>query len=91
VIGAGLLFSRRFDEALPKLLLATQDDPSFPIAHRYLAACYAHMGRLDEARGVVTRLRAITPVVMPRAIPFRNPEHRELLLSGLRLAAGAAS
>ena len=88
VIGAGLLFSRRFDEALPKLLLATQDDPSFPIAHRYLAACYAHMGRLDEAREVVTRLRAITPVVMPRATPFRNPEHRELLLSGLRRAAG---
>jgi adenylate cyclase len=91
VIGAGLLFSRRFDEALPKLLLATQDDPSFPIAHRYLAACYAHMGRLDEAREVVTRLRAITPVVMPRATPFRNPEHRELLLSGLRLAAGERS
>jgi hypothetical protein len=28
---------------------------------------------------------------MPRAIPFRNPEHRELLPSGLRLAASAAS
>ena len=91
VIGAGLLFSQRFDEALPKLLLATQDDPSFPIAYRYLAACYAHMGLLDEAREVVTRLRAITPVVMPRATPFRNPAHRELLLSGLRLAAGEAS
>jgi hypothetical protein len=46
-------------------------------------------GRLYQR--VVTRLRAITPVVMPRAIPFRNLEHRELLLSGLRLAAGAAS
>ena len=91
VIGAGLLFSQRFDEALPKLLLATQDDPSFPIAYRYLAACYAHMGLLDEAREVVTRLRAITPVVMPRATPFRNPAHCELLLSGLRLAAGEAS
>ena len=28
VIGAALLFSRRFEEAAPKLLLATQDDPS---------------------------------------------------------------
>jgi len=25
---------------------------------------------------------------VPRALPYRNPENRELLLSGLRLAAG---
>jgi Tetratricopeptide repeat len=91
LIGAGLLFSRRFDDALPKLLLSTRDDPTFPQAHRYLAACYAHMGRLDEAREVVARLRSITPVVVAGATPYRLPEHRELLLSGLRLAAGEAS
>jgi TolB-like protein len=62
VIGAALLFSRRFDEALPKLRLAVQVDPSFPTPYRYLAACYAHMGRLDEAREVVARLRSITPL-----------------------------
>ena len=49
------------------------------------------MGRLDDARDMVERLRAITPVVMPDASPFRNPEHRELFLSGLRLAAGEAT
>jgi hypothetical protein len=79
------LFARRFDQAVPKLLLAIQDDPSFPSPYRFLAACHAHMGRLDEAREVVARLRAITPVVMPDASHFRNAEHRELLLSGLRL------
>ena len=46
------------------------------------------MGRLDEAREIVKRLRAITPVVIPSVIPYRNPEHRELFLSGLRLACG---
>jgi len=46
------------------------------------------MGRLDEARAIVARLRAITPVVVPNSTPFRNPEDRELFLSGLRLAAG---
>jgi adenylate cyclase len=81
--------SRRFDEAVPKLLLAIQDDPSYTQPYRYLAACYAHMGRLDEAREVVTRLRAITSVVIP-ARSLRNAEHRELVLSGLRLAAGEA-
>jgi len=87
-IGAAHFFSRRFDEAVPKLLLAVQEDPSYPNPYRYLAACYAHMGRLDEAREVVTRLRAITPLVVPDASRYRNAEHRELFLSGLRLAAG---
>ena len=51
VIGAAYFASRRFDEAIPKLLLAIQEDPSFPGPYRHLAACYAHMGRLEEARG----------------------------------------
>jgi len=88
VIGASLLFSRRFDEALSRLLLATQDDPSFPTPYRYLAACFAHMGRLDEAREVIARLRSITSAVVSGADCFRKPEHREFYLSGLRLAAG---
>ena len=90
-IGAAHFFARRFDEAVPKLLLAIQEDPSYPVPYRYLAACYAHMGRLDDAREIVTRLRAITPVVIPDASFLRNAEHRELFLSGLRLAAGEAT
>ena len=54
----------------------------------WLAACYAHMGRLDDAREIVARLRAVTPVVIPDTSYLRNPEHRALFLSGLRLAAG---
>jgi TolB-like protein len=90
VIGAALLFSRRFEEALPKLLLATQDDPSFPTPYRYLAACFAHMGRLDEARQVAVQLRSITSAVVSGADCFRKPEHREFYLSGLRMAAAEA-
>jgi len=44
--------------------------------------------RLDEAREIVAKLRAITPQVMPSDLPFRKSEDRELLLSGLRLATG---
>jgi len=90
VIGQAHFYSRRFDEAVPKLRLAIQEDPSFPPPYRALAACYAHMGRLDDAREIVARLRTITPIVKPDASYLRNPEHRELLLSGLRLAAGEA-
>ena len=48
------------------------------------------MGRLKDAREIVARLRAITPVMTPDASQLRNPEHRELYLSGLRLAMGEA-
>jgi tetratricopeptide (TPR) repeat protein len=88
-LGTAHFYSRRFNEAEPKLVLAVQEDPSFPLPYRILAACYAHMGRLEEAREIVERLRAITPVVIPNRTSYlRNPEHRELLLAGLRLAAG---
>jgi len=46
------------------------------------------MGRLDEAREIVARLRTITPQVVPSVLPWRNPEDRELYLSGLRVAMG---
>ena len=49
------------------------------------------MGRLDEARAIVARLRAITPLVVPNDLLLRKPEDRELLLSGLRLATGEAT
>jgi adenylate cyclase len=91
VLGGAHFFKRRFNEAASKLLLAIQDNPGSPPAYRILAACYAHMGRLDDARATVARLRAITPVVVPSDPPFRNPEQRELFLSGLRLAAGEAA
>ena len=88
VIGAAHLLSQRFDKALPNLLFAIQEDPTFPEPYRYLAVCYAHMGRLDEAQEIVKRLRAIASVVVPRVDFLRNQEHREFYLSGLRLAAG---
>jgi len=40
---------------------------------------------------MVKRLRVITSVVIPDVSFLRNPEHRELFLSGLRLAVGEAT
>jgi TolB-like protein len=66
MIGLIHFVSRRFDEAIPKLLLAIQEDPSYPETYRVLAACYAHMGRLSDAREIIARLRAITPLLCCR-------------------------
>jgi adenylate cyclase len=89
VIGRAYFFKRRFHEAASNLLLSMQDNPAHPGTYRFLAACYAHMGRLDEARAIVAKLCAITSHVMPSDLPYRNPEDRKLFLSGLRLAMGA--
>ena len=90
LIAEAYFFKRAFDEALPRLLVSVQDHPGYPHSNRLLAACYAHMGRLDEARAVVTRLRAITSQIVPSAAQLRSPADRELFLSGLHLAAGEA-
>ena len=89
LIGVALFFSRRFDEAVPRLRVAIEDTPVFPTPYRFLTACYAHMGLLDEARVTIARLRQITPeVIVNYQLPFRDPGYRELYLSGLRLALG---
>ena len=89
-IGVAHFLSRRFGDAAARLVESLEEIPTWPVTYRFLAACYAHMGRLDEAREVVERLRTITTVVVPSATPYRNPDHSELFLSGLRLAAGEA-
>jgi adenylate cyclase len=91
LIGCAHFFQRRFDDAISAYLAAREQMPKNPVLHRYLASCYAQAGRLDQARQMLEQLVTITPVVMPSTVPFRNPEHRELFLSGLRLAVGEAT
>jgi adenylate cyclase len=91
-IAAAHLFKREFEIALAKVHQSIQERPGFAISYAVLATCYAHMGRLEEARAAVERLRILAPAITTfPLVPFRNPEHRELLLSGFRLAAGERS
>jgi TolB-like protein len=85
-IGTAHLFKRAFDTALAKLLLSIQDQPGSPGSYRVLAACYAHLGRREEAAAAIAALSRITSQVMPAHLPWRRAEHRALMLSGLRLA-----
>jgi adenylate cyclase len=86
-IGVAYFFSRRLDEAREMLLRSLQDHPGWAPTYRFLAACYAHMGQLDEAGEVVKRLRGVTSQVVPTASHWRKPEDREFYLQGLRVAA----
>jgi adenylate cyclase len=87
-IGVGHFFARRLEEARAMLLRSLQVQPRWVPTSRFLAACYAHLGRLDEARAIIGQLRTLTYVVVPTADHWRDPEQREFYLSGLRLAAG---
>ncbi|MBR0801569.1 tetratricopeptide repeat protein [Bradyrhizobium jicamae] len=88
-IGLGHFFARRFDRAVELLLQSLQVNPNWGPTYRFLASCYAHMGRLDEARKMIECLRTITPIVVPSvASHWRRAEDRALYFDGLRLAVG---
>jgi adenylate cyclase len=88
--GVAHFFARRLDQARTMLSLSLQQHPNWIPTNRFLAACCAHLGRLDEAKIIIKRLRALTPVVLPNADNWRDPKQREFYLSGLRLAMGQA-
>ena len=87
-IGMAHLLNRRFDDALAILRASLEEVPIFTATYRSLAVCYAHMGRINEARSMIKRMGSLTPVLVPSTNPLRDPRARELFLSGLRLAAG---
>jgi adenylate cyclase len=84
--GVAHFFARRLDQARTMLLRSLQQHPDWVPTMRFLAACYGHLGQLDEAKIIIERLRALTPAVVPNADHWRDPEQREFYLSGLRLA-----
>jgi adenylate cyclase len=88
MLGSAYMSKRRFDEAASKFLMAIQQAPGAPLAYRALAACYAHLGQLAEAREIVERLRALGPFALSSGVYARRTEFRELVESGLRLAMG---
>ena len=87
-IGVAHFFARRLDKAAAVLSLSMQENPNWAPSYRFLASCYAHIGRLRDAQDVVKRLREITPLLIPGAEHWRISEDREFYLAGLRLAVG---
>jgi len=87
-IGVAHLFNRQFDDARAMMLRSLQESPNSVPTYRWLAVCYTQMGRRDEAREIVNRLRTVMPGAPPGGSPYRNPEHRELYLLSVRLAMG---
>ena len=68
------------------LLVSLHDTPNWAPCLRFLASCYAHLGRMRDAQAIVKKLKSITPDPIPSAEHWRVREDREYYLNGLRLA-----
>ena len=59
-------------------------------AYLYLAATYAMMGRLEEARDLVSKSREFNPKMTVglwrKRLQYKDPEHTERILDSLRAA-----
>jgi pentatricopeptide repeat protein len=86
-IAAAHMTCHRFNEALSVILVVIEEDPS-PIAYVALIACYAHLGRLAEAREALRSLRSRSPEITPPAnrLVALVPEFCKLVQSGLQMA-----
>ncbi|HVH78022.1 MAG TPA: winged helix-turn-helix domain-containing protein [Stellaceae bacterium] len=92
LIGMGIayFFMHRFTDAERMLLQSLQGHPNWPPTYRFLAACYAHTGRIEEARRTVEQLKNLTSVLAPALEHWRKTEHQDFYMRGLRLAIGDA-
>jgi adenylate cyclase len=82
-------FQRRLDQAAALLEASYDELPTYSLTTWFLAACYAQMGRLGEAREFAGR-HGISPggPWLKIGAMIRHREGCEFFLSGLRLAIG---
>jgi hypothetical protein len=85
-MGFAYFFEGKFDEAAAKLLLSIQfkDDPGFLTSYCAMVISGGLTKRAQSSPGFARS----PPEIVPSDRPYCNTEHRELFLSGLRLAAG---
>jgi TolB-like protein/Flp pilus assembly protein TadD len=81
------------EEAVSRLRRSVEMNRNFPLAHFYLAAALAHLGRLDEARSAVQAGLALDPTFTITRFSARassdNPTYltqRERMRDGMRKA-----
>lgn len=90
VAGFAEFIAGRYEEALVWLLKARRESPGHLAAHRNLAACFAQLGRIDEAKAAASDLLAREPSfrisVFESRYPLRRPDDRQRLFAGLRAA-----
>lgn len=83
------LGARKFDAALEALHQVVRLRPGLALVYELMAACLAHLGRLDEARAALERIPAQSSEQLRRhqqRLPWVRPEDYAIRQEGLRLA-----
>jgi TolB-like protein/two-component SAPR family response regulator len=81
---------RQYEDSVTYARKAVSIRPDYSRVYHRLAASLAHLGHVEEARDTLERAKALDPSLNEHNVratyPFRNPEHLDILLSGLRIA-----
>jgi TolB-like protein/class 3 adenylate cyclase len=91
MVGGAKCYLERYEEAVAWLRRSIEANRNYPLAHFYLAAALAYLGRLDEARAAAQAGLAIDPsFAISRAVAMSdNPTYlaqRERAHNGMRMA-----
>jgi len=80
----------RCEEALAPFKKVLTLNPNFTPAHINLAACYAELSRLEEARAEAAEVQRLAPNLsiegMGPRLPYKDPADLERFLAALRKA-----
>ena len=80
----------QYDESIAVWHKAIQVSPNFIFAHRYLAACYASLDRMEEAQSEVKEVLRIDPEFSieshAKRLLYKNKADIERELNALRKA-----
>jgi adenylate cyclase len=89
-LGLAHYMLKQYEQALPLLRECVSRSPNFRPAHVVLAATYARLGQLDEARAEAVEVLRIQPnysIAVARLIaPFKQPRDDKHFCDGLRKA-----
>ena len=79
-----------YEEAIEWSRKTSEENPRFPGAYRILASACGQLGRIDEAKRALDELLrqmpGLTVTATRQQVPWKNPEHTERYLEGLRRA-----
>ena len=80
----------QYDTAIGHLLYRIARNPNTDASRMYLAACYGHLGRLDEARAAWAALLEVNAdfslAQRARVLPYKNPADFQRIVDGLAKA-----
>jgi TolB-like protein/Flp pilus assembly protein TadD len=89
-LGLAAFAEERYDIACEWGAKVLQENPSFPGGHRLIAAIYGQLGRIEEAQVALKELLLLMPGMtiddVRKQVPFKDPNHMERYLDGLRKA-----